>query len=679
MPSESILRLKNYYENDRQSIGDQIILTCLKECTRYRRGTAFFASTSFLTYADALYHVIQNNVKIEILCSPVIRDSGLVNLLQSNITPEERIETIQRYQEDILRKALKYKENPQHKQYLRSEILAYLVANNQLIIKIAIKKSDTWPDPWPTEDDVDKHSHLYHVKRGYFVFEDEKKVVFDGSFNETQGSLQDHGEHATVYKSWRDGIEGKWAETRIKTIDRDWECENDNLLIRDLSKELLEKIRESADKNKKIRGPHRKQDTSAQPSPPKAPDIFPKPVNDEKKWRHKDEALKIFLEKKAGILAMATGTGKTSTAISIANRLFKDNLIDSVVITMIGNSLLSQWDESLSKDEEMFKRVVIRHYDQKWQMQNFITNSEDRVLLITSDQLGEFMRFYPEERSKRTLVVYDEVHDMAAPKKQENTKGYHQKFTYRLGLSATPDCGIYNEEGTEFLYSEIGPIIFEFGIGDAIKRGILVEFDYKPLSFELTDEDKQKIKNIIGRLHSKDLSRRLSEKDAAMQMANVKKESENMLLAFDSFLKTEGIGNLNRSIIFVNSESFGESVIKIINERGFTSYNKFINMTGTENLEKLADNSIACLITCHKVSQGIDLSSLNSIIIFASSVNPRETIQRLGRALRTEEANPDKRAFLLDFCTIEEEGDEEKSDTVRMKWLTELAKNKREE
>ena len=676
MPSESILRLKNYYENDRQSIGDQLILTCLKECTRYRRGTAFFASSSFLTYADALYHVIQNNVKIEILCSPVINDSGMINLLQSNITPEERIETIQRYQEDILRKALKYKENPQHKKYLASEMLAYLVANNQLIIKIAIKKKDTWPDPWPTEEDVDKHSHLYHVKRGYFVFEDEKKVVFDGSFNETQGSLQDHGEHASVYKSWKKDIEGKWAESRIKRIDQDWECENDNLLIRDLSKELLEKIRESADKNKKIRGPHHKPDIPPQSSPPKP---TPEPINDEKKWRHKDEALKIFLEKKAGILAMATGTGKTSTAISIANRLFKDNLIDSVVITMVGNPLLSQWDESLSKDEEMSKRVVVRHYNQKWQMQNFITNSEDRVLLITSDQLGEFMRFYPEERSKRTLIVYDEVHDMAAPSRQESTKGSHQKFTYRLGLSATPDRGKFDDEGTDFLISEIGPIIFEFTIGDAIKRGILVEFDYKPLFFELTDEDKQKIKGIIGLRHSKDPSRRISEKDAAMRMANVKKESDNMLLAFDSFLKKEGIGNLNRSIIFVNSESFGEKVIKIINERGFTSYNKFINTKGTENLEKLADNSIECLITCRKVSQGIDLSSLNSIIIFASAVNPRETIQRLGRALRTEEANPDKRAFLLDFCTIEEEGDEEKSDTVRMKWLTELAKNKREE
>ena len=64
---------------------------------------------------------------------------------------------------------------------------------------------------------------------------------------------------------------------------------------------------------------------------------------DDQKWRHQDEAVKEFLEKKNGILAMATGSGKTWTSFKIIDQLFEHNLISQVIITMRGNSLLAQW------------------------------------------------------------------------------------------------------------------------------------------------------------------------------------------------------------------------------------------------------------------------------------------------------------------------------------------------
>ena len=61
------------------------------------------------------------------------------------------------------------------------------------------------------------------------------------------------------------------------------------------------------------------------------------------KWVHQDIAVKTFLEKEHGILAMATGTGKTITAMKIINKLFDGGDIRRVVITMYGNYLLDQW------------------------------------------------------------------------------------------------------------------------------------------------------------------------------------------------------------------------------------------------------------------------------------------------------------------------------------------------
>lgn len=40
---------------------------------------------------------------------------------------------------------------------------------------------------------------------------------------------------------------------------------------------------------------------------------------------------------------MATGTGKTVTAMKIINKLFDSGEIRRVVITMYGNDLLDQW------------------------------------------------------------------------------------------------------------------------------------------------------------------------------------------------------------------------------------------------------------------------------------------------------------------------------------------------
>jgi superfamily II DNA or RNA helicase len=680
MPSESILRLKNYYENDRQSIGDQIILTCLKECTRYRRGTAFFASTSFLTYADALYHVIQNNVKIEILCSPVIRDSGLVNLLQSNITPEERIETIQRYQEDILRKALKYKENPQHKQYLRSEILAYLVANNQLIIKIAIKKSDTWPDPWPTEDDVDKHSHLYHVKRGYFVFEDEKKVVFDGSFNETQGSLQDHGEHATVYKSWRDGIEGKWAETRIKTIDRDWECENDNLLIRDLSKELLEKIRESADKNKKIRGPHRKQDTSAQPSPPKAPDIFPKPpINErpiEKKEWHLDlrhYQKKAFEEWKGndyqGIIALATGTGKTITALEALIRFKENNPHGFIFIVVPSQPLAVQWRDDIHDLEKSL--ITIDGFDSKdkWfnKLGNLINQSKINKInnapitiairkTFNSDEFQDYLRQLNDCKEKNHFIIVDECHRYNGP---EQIKYLPENIKIRMGLSATPYDQFEGEQEDKYLDKYFKKVVHTYSIADGIREKYLTQYEYYVIETYMNEKEMEKyfeLSEQIRKMQNADDPEMKKNRDIKLfERSRLVGSIEDKLEKLKDLIQEKG----KNTLVYCGDakDETGlkqiENVTNIFNKKGWNTG----KITADEDAEErkttinnLQDGMIDAIISIRVLDEGVNIPSVEEAYILASRRSEREYIQRRGRVLRTYKGKD--KAKIYDFVVM---------------------------
>ena len=78
-----------------------------------------------------------------------------------------------------------------------------------------------------------------------------------------------------------------------------------------------------------------------------------------------------------------TGTGKTVTAIKIMNRLFDENRIRRVVITMYGNDLLDQWSTQMR--EEFQSKQINYHFGTKKMMNNFIMHPDDSILLISRD------------------------------------------------------------------------------------------------------------------------------------------------------------------------------------------------------------------------------------------------------------------------------------------------------
>ena len=69
-----------------------------------------------------------------------------------------------------------------------------------------------------------------------------------------------------------------------------------------------------------------------------------------------------------------------------------------------------------------------------------------------------------------------------------------------------------------------------------------------------------------------------------------------------------------------------------------------------------AKGEIDCLIACHRISQGINIRSLRTVVLFASARSKLETIQRIGRCLRVDPKAPDKRALVIDFVRTSGEG-----------------------
>ena len=55
-----------------------------------------------MSWSAAMDHVINDKVKIEIICSPVISDRHLLEILKGSITPEQRKRTIQELADNIV-------------------------------------------------------------------------------------------------------------------------------------------------------------------------------------------------------------------------------------------------------------------------------------------------------------------------------------------------------------------------------------------------------------------------------------------------------------------------------------------------------------------------------------------------------------------------------------------------
>ena len=168
MNTQDLKHLKNRYQNGKDNIGHDFLRPCLERCTHYRRGTGFFSSSALKTYASSLEHIIKDDVKIEILCSPVIQDRSLLKVLEFNATKEDRENTIRKLAEKVLLFAVGYQLDPSRIDF-RSKLLSYLIARGQLEVKFAIPKDFDWP----TEADNDRN--IYHVKMGYFDFPDGSK------------------------------------------------------------------------------------------------------------------------------------------------------------------------------------------------------------------------------------------------------------------------------------------------------------------------------------------------------------------------------------------------------------------------------------------------------------------------------------------------------------------------
>lgn len=629
----SLPEVKISFDTSEDDLREELYKPCLKWATRFDRGVGFFTSGWLTQNISGMSDFASRGGKMRLITSNILSndDSDAIINSENNEISYEKLEKALLKDVDTL------------KQEMEKDIFnafSWMLHDGIIDMKFAV--------PCKKLQDGD-----FHAKFGIF-YNGADALSYTGSINDSKHGFQNY-ESIMVFKTW--GGTKDYVEVEKARFERIWNKKDNNLKIYTIPSAVKDKIFSLR--------------TSDRP--------YKKPPEEVNKWEHQDKAVECFMEKEHGILAMATGTGKTVTAMKIINRLFEEGRIKRVIITMYGNDLLDQWAKQMRENYKT--KQIYYHYGSQKMMNNFIMHPDNSMLLISRDagnltKLLALLERAPGDYRNDTLFIFDEVHGAGSSSFVENLAGKISPYRYRLGLSATPERE-YDDTGNDFLLNEIGEIIFEFSLQDAIKKGILCEFNYIPLPYVLSEEEKQKKKKIIAAFNAKkENGEPYDEKDMFTQLSFVNKTAVDKIYKFESFIADKR-ELLDKCIIFVQSREYGEMLQNVL--INYTDkYHTYYAEDEKSNLDNFASGKISCLLTCKKVSEGIDISSVTNIFLFASDRSRLVTTQRIGRALRIDKNNPDKIANVVDFILNEIGENDNNADIERQEWLEDLSKTRRE-
>jgi len=674
MLSDKILNLRDRYQNGvlrqdtglRDNISRDLIQPCLKEARLYRRGVGYFSSSALKSYVDVIDHVINGSLKVEIICSPVIQDRLLVDQIERSKSQEERERVIKELSDDIVIHALEFKLAPEQREY-RARLLAYLLATKKLEIKFAIPKKFNEEDFIRRGLDGESERNLYHVKYGYFEFEDGLSVGFEGSFNEGEDGFEKHSDGTQVFKSW---VEPHRVKTIKDDLDADWNKQNDSLIVYDLSEEAFEKIKKLS--------PSERPKKELEVMPTKLIPSMPSEINGAplELKEHQINALKNWEAAKfKGIFALATGAGKTITAITALVRLWESRGRMSAIIAVPYVVLAEQWCDVL----ELFGIRAVKAYGSsaQWRAKfessvaGYLTKSIDMLAVVVVNktlQTEKFQELSAKLSLNDLLFIGDECH-------HHGSDVYSNKIPsakYRIGLSATPwrKDSIEEKQRLENVY---GQIVATYTIDEALDEGILTPYEYHLHKVDLNDDELEQLEDIGSKIaqmaaskdqnvnFDKDILDALLRKKARLigslehkfqlldELLSLNRKPKNHVLFFvgdgstdldDEEVNVQKLRDIERTTLMLDKHNWRVSRI--------TSEESAVERKQTLNAFK--DSSINAIAAIKVLDEGFDMPACREAFLLASSRNERQYIQRRGRILRRMPGK--EKALIHDFVVI---------------------------
>lgn len=349
-----------------------------------------------------------------------------------------------------------------------------------------------------------------------------------------------------------------------------------------------------------------------------------------------------------GLLEMATGSGKTFTAMcAIRNSIYMHNEIPLIVVPR--KILFNQWKDEIEKTFGNEVNLLLFGNDNNDinSLKIMSYPSKVKTIILATLQTASKKEFISTiNHGNHLFLVVDEVHNVGSSK---YSKLLNLNTGPRMGLSATPKR--YRDPvGTKKIYDYfIKSIEPKYTLIDAIKDKSLCEYFYYPKQIELEEDESLEylsLSKVISKRYAILKGQNLSEKeifeDVQIKMSLIKRsdiiKKANNKISLVKDILTDKYNRGDRWLLYcddVEQLTKVKNVVKKI-EKIYPSdlYEYHAESDVREETLRNYENLGGVLLSINCLDEGVDIPSISHAIILSSSQNERQYIQRRGRVLR---------------------------------------------
>ncbi len=439
--------------------------------------------------------------------------------------------------------------------------------------------------------DVDQSMAGFHTK-GYIFFSQDNVRMIIGSSNLTQSAL-------TINKEWN--IRLVCQEQGVVPLDvlkQFYTLWNDRFtlpysLIKQKYQEQYQKLKSERKKKE----------------PFALTQSLERLVPNAMQERFIDRLRSVQQQKKRALLISATGTGKTYAAAFAMRELKFKKVLFIVHREIIAKQAKESFEKVFAEEEETF---------------GFFTSKEKE----STNYLFTTMQMMSKEKSMEQFsprefdaIIIDEVHRAGARSYQKIFEYFEPKLW--LGMSATL------ERSDDFdIYALFDHnIAYEIRLDQALEENLLCPFHYYGIQDLFVENEQYDVVDF------KDLvcDRRV---DHIIEQANFYGYS----------------GDQVKGLIFVSRIEEARELSKKFNERGYRT----VCLSGNDPqkvrqccIEQLNEGCLDYIFTVEIFNEGVDIPSVNQVIMLRQTQSPIIFVQQMGRGLRKSDGK--EYVVILDF------------------------------
>lgn len=653
------LTYKAVYRSEDDNLLADFYLPALQTSVSYDRAVGYFSSAMLSYAAQGIAALIEKHGSMRLIVggeltaeeSDAILNGYDLRDIQQRVG-REFTKTIEQVIEEL--------------SFARLQAMSWMIASGALSIKVALKRRG-----------------MYHEKIGIFRDANGDQVVFQGSANETVNALipDFNFESINVFPMWHEELIPH-GEPYIKGFARLWDNQAKDTVVLEFPEAAKNKLLQIA---KKISvapstiielATWKSLNDGRLPVAPESLPRFPMVLNGQKFEikEHQRNALRSWLSQTfRGVLALATGAGKTITALYAATKVFENRNRLYLIIAVPYQDLADQWVDEAA----VFNMHAIPCYDK---LDNWIETLGQATHLFNIGSLAfvcvvvvnrtlisdEFQNLIRSVDGVHMMFVGDECHRHRSTRIIEILPS---QAVYRLGLSATPERQFGGDDvDPDPLFIYYGEVCATYTLRQALDDDILTPYDYHPVVVELngteTDEYIELSTEISRRSAIASISDDGSSDDSGLEMLLFKRSriigaAANKLPALQILLA--GVEPSPLTLFYcgdgtVESSEDGE-IMRQIEATSMLLGNlgwKSSRFTSRENkrtrkdlLEDFKIGNIDALVAIKCLDEGINIPGCHTAYLLASSRSPRQFIQRRGRILRR--APGKEKAVIYDF------------------------------